>query len=307
MADKQYRIPSGNVLLNVRQWSMNLSPTVVLVHGYPDNSRVWDKVATGLAKDFHVVAYDVRGAGLSEAPPGKQDYHLALLSDDLKAVIDHVSPNLPVHLVGHDWGSIQSWESVTRPVLEHRIASFTSISGPCLDHIGFWMRDRMTSRNTLGWSQISRQLANSWYIGMFHVPMLAPWVWRLGLGKAWPALLEKSDGVSEQPNPTQMEDGIAGIQLYRANMMSCLFRPRERYSNVPVQLLIPDRDPFISTALFEDIQRWVPNLWQKKLHASHWVPLSDPKRIAAHIREFVEFNGNVTEQTPPDQAAIDCA
>ncbi len=44
-------------------------PTILLVHGFPDTSAVWDPVVDRLTDSFHVVRYDVRGAGLSDVPP----------------------------------------------------------------------------------------------------------------------------------------------------------------------------------------------------------------------------------------------
>ncbi|WP_197522084.1 TetR/AcrR family transcriptional regulator, partial [Mycobacterium gordonae] len=38
-------------------------PTVLAIHGYPDNHHVWDGVAELLCGRYNVVAYDVRGAG----------------------------------------------------------------------------------------------------------------------------------------------------------------------------------------------------------------------------------------------------
>ena len=38
-------------------------PTVLAIHGYPDNHHVWDGVAAQLSHTYNVVAYDVRGAG----------------------------------------------------------------------------------------------------------------------------------------------------------------------------------------------------------------------------------------------------
>ena len=111
-------------------------PAVLFVHGYPDNGDVWDAVAEALGDDYHLITYDVRGAGASSSPRGRQAYRLEELRDDLFAVIDALSPGRPVHLVGHDWGSIQAWEAVTEPGAEKRIASYTSLSGPCLDHVG---------------------------------------------------------------------------------------------------------------------------------------------------------------------------
>ena len=117
-------------------------PVVVAVHGYPDDHRVWDGVAAALSHRFRVVTYDVRGAGASQAPAGREGYDLDLLAADLRAVVDAVSPDEPVHLLAHDWGAIQTWHAVTGTALEGRVASFTSISGPCLDHVGLFLRRR---------------------------------------------------------------------------------------------------------------------------------------------------------------------
>ena len=64
------------------------STPLVLVHGYPDNLRVWDKVSAALSQEYLVIRYDVRGAGESDKPRKTRDYRLALLADDLQAVVD---------------------------------------------------------------------------------------------------------------------------------------------------------------------------------------------------------------------------
>ncbi|MEZ4287266.1 MAG: alpha/beta fold hydrolase [Polyangiales bacterium] len=133
---ERHRINSKGTSLMAYTCGDPSRPPVVLVHGYPDDHSVWDSVVAHLKKDFFVVTYDVRGAGASDHPERQRDYRLSVLSRDLVAVLDHVVPNRAVHLVGHDWGSIQSWESVTDPSLRDRFLSYTSLSGPCLDHVG---------------------------------------------------------------------------------------------------------------------------------------------------------------------------
>ena len=98
-------------------------PTIILVHGYPDNSCVWDGVVPLLAANWRVVTYDVRGCGESDVPAKVSDYRMAQLNADLKTIIDHVSPDEAVHVVGHDWGSIQSWNAMMDDDLKGR--SFT--------------------------------------------------------------------------------------------------------------------------------------------------------------------------------------
>ena len=132
---QQRTVARGSVTLSVLEAGERSRPTIVLVHGYPDTKEVWAPVIERLATDFHVVAYDVRGAGASSAPRGPAAYRLERLASDFAAVCDAVAPGERVHLVGHDWGGVQGWEFVTSPRFEGRIASFTTISGPALGHV----------------------------------------------------------------------------------------------------------------------------------------------------------------------------
>lgn len=288
-APRHETVQSGGVRLAVTRWGDPRRPTIVLVHGYPDSSHIWHPVAERLAADFHVVAYDVRGAGESDKPRGLRAYRLDRLRADFEAVISHVSPQHPVHLVAHDWGSIQSWESVTEPALKGRIASFTSCSGPCLDHMGHWFRRRLSRPTPKALWQVLSQSVRSWYIYFFHLPVLPGLLWRVGLSRLWPSLVRWTEGTRIGRNPTQLSDGQTGVQLYRANMFPRLWFPRERHAHAPVQVLVPTRDRYVSAALTEDLHHWVPLLWRREVDAGHWLIQSHPKEFAGAVRRFVRF------------------
>src|SRR5262245_31024474 len=49
-------------------------PPVLLMHGNPFSHLNWHKVAPALAREFTVVATDLRGYGDSEKPPGGDDH-----------------------------------------------------------------------------------------------------------------------------------------------------------------------------------------------------------------------------------------
>ncbi|HCO43687.1 MAG TPA: short chain dehydrogenase [Gammaproteobacteria bacterium] len=288
-ARKTRFVSSGSVRLAVHEWGESGRPTLLLVHGYPDSSRVWDATAALLCEHYHVVAYDVRGAGQSTAPEAVADYALDHLVADAAAVADAVSPDRPVHLVGHDWGSIQSWEAVTTETMRGRIASFTTISGPCLDHAGHWVRQRLRNGTPREFSRVASQLLHSWYIGLFHLPFAAPKAWEMGLDRLWPSLLEKLDGVAPHISETQREDGRHGIKLYRANVRKRLLEPGERRAEIPVQLIVPLRDRFVTPQLLDDLPQWAPALWRSEVDAGHWLPLSHPQLLAERIGSFVDF------------------
>lgn len=299
------RIPSGNIELYVREWGSKDHPTIVLIHGYPDSSHVWDRVVHLLAADYHVVAYDVRGAGKSDSPRRIRDYDLKHLAADFESVIDAVSPDRPVHLVAHDWGSIQSWESVTEPHLQKRIRSYTSISGPCLDHAGYWIAQRLKSGRPDQINKVANQIAHSWYVGAFHLPVLGPNLWKVGLDKLWPGLLSRIEGIAEPDiNPTQRADGSRGVSLYRANFSKRLLAPQQRRTDVPVQLVIPLRDRFVSTELFDDLPQWAPKLWRREVDAGHWLQTSHPELVARCVREFVDMHEGGKESVELKRARV---
>lgn len=283
-------VRNGPIRLNVRCWGDRSRPVLVLVHGFPDNSLIWTGIAERLMRRFYVVAPDVRGAGNSDIPARTRDYRMACLVEDLACVIDVVSPDHPVHLAGHDWGSIQCWEAVTTPLLQGCIASFTSISGPSLDHAAFWMqRSFRQPHDDARRQRVLNQLLHSWYIASFHLPLLPRLTWRLAFNK-WPArIAELNHALEAEQFPTQASDGLHGIKLYRANFLKRLLHPEGRWTDVPVQLVVPTDDIFVTPGLFDDLTGWAPKLWRRNVAAGHWVQLSHPDLIAGYLAEFTRL------------------
>ncbi|WP_371402239.1 alpha/beta fold hydrolase [Kribbella sp. NBC_00662] len=249
------------------------APTLICVHGYPDNAALWEPVAEHLTTDFHVVTYDVRGAGESDHPSVTSAYALDRLQDDFAAVLDHAAPDQSVHVLAHDWGSIQSWHFVTDPDLQARIVSFVSISGPSLDHAGYFLRRRNRAA--------VRQLLHSWYIVYFHLPWIPELGWRTGWAHRAFNRLEQQDAEDRR----SIGDYVNGMKLYRANVVPRLIRPEERRTDVPVLAVSPDADPFVTTPLQTDIARWAPDLTVKVVRGGHWMPRNDPGLVAELVRQ----------------------
>jgi NAD(P)-dependent dehydrogenase (short-subunit alcohol dehydrogenase family)/pimeloyl-ACP methyl ester carboxylesterase len=284
-------VTSGGVPLAVFSSGSVSDPTVLLVHGYPDTHEVWSSVAASLS-GFRVVSYDVRGAGQSGKPAGLAGYHLDRLADDLFAVADAVSPDQPVHVVGHDWGSVQAWHAVTDPRAADRIASFTTISGPCLDHAAYWYRRRLSRPTPRHLGQVFRQAAMSWYITAFQLPLVAPFAWRHGLARRWPAMLARGESVVAWdgfPAPTLADDAVHGISLYRANIRSRMRQPAARRTGIPVQVIALSRDHYLSESLVaDDLGQWAPNLTRRTIDATHWSALTEKgAAVAGMISAFV--------------------
>ncbi|MFD8949056.1 SDR family oxidoreductase [Streptomyces xanthophaeus] len=303
---RERRVSTGGVELCVVELGETDRPTVLLVHGYPDSKEVWSEVAERLAARFHVVLYDVRGHGRSTAPqPLRGGFTLEKLTDDFLAVADAVSPDRPVHLVGHDWGSVQGWEFATVARTEGRIASFTSMSGPSLDHFGHWIKKRMTRPTPRRAAQLLGQGAKSWYVYMLHTPVLPELAWRGPLGKRWPGILQRVEKVpaGDYPTASLPSDAAHGAWLYRDNVRPRLRRPRpDAYAHVPVQLITPTGDAFLSERLYDGLEQWAPDLLRRTLPAKHWVPRTRPDQLAAWITEFVTSREEPAVRAPEQKA-----
>jgi len=81
-------------------------PPLVLLHGFPQDWYEWRRVMPRLAERYTVVAVDLRGAGLSDAPP--DGYDAPTLAGDVAGLLDALDL-APAHVVGHDVGGIVAY------------------------------------------------------------------------------------------------------------------------------------------------------------------------------------------------------
>ncbi|HET6563491.1 MAG TPA: alpha/beta fold hydrolase [Marmoricola sp.] len=280
-------VRSGPVDLAVFEHGDHDGPTVLLVHGWPDTHHLWNGVAELLAADFRVVSYDTRGHGESTDPDAVEAFALEELAADLVAVADAVSPDRPVHLVGHDWGSVQGWEAVCEDGAEERFASFTSISGPNLDHLALWMRGVPSPRKAL---HLAAQAASSSYVWFFASPAAPPLFRRIATRDRWLGLLRRAEGAqlpTDRVAPTLVDDMVSGLRIYRANVRRGTRSPRERRTTVPVLQLVPTRDLAVRSASYEATPQWVDQVERRRVPYGHWVALSHPEVVATEVARFV--------------------
>jgi non-heme chloroperoxidase len=96
----------GGLLLHVREWGKADGPPILFIHGWSQNHLCWAKqYESALADEFRLVAYDLRGHGMSEAPLEPEQYtDSTLWADDVAEIITELALDRPV-LVGWSYGS----------------------------------------------------------------------------------------------------------------------------------------------------------------------------------------------------------
>ncbi|MFB8007458.1 SDR family oxidoreductase [Nocardia sp. NPDC058058] len=282
-------VRSGEFDIAVYEYGEPSAETIVLVHGWPDDNHLWDRVVPLLADRFHVVTYDTRGHGRSTRTDRTEDYRLEHFAADFFAVADAVSPDAPVHVLAHDWGSVEMWEAVCEPQAAERISSFTSVSGPNLDHMGAWMQKNV-ARGKL-WGPFT-QLLSSTYTGLFMTPVLPRVLLRpLGTEKVWSRFVGLMNDTSPENikfGPEFRRDFFDGMRIYRANIVQRVTGPRERRTEVPVQLVIARRDVAVRAAPYADTKEWAPNLYRREVGGGHWLPFSHPELLATSTIELID-------------------
>lgn len=96
-------IPVRGLRYHVRHWGDARAPKLFMLHGWMDVSASFQFVVDCLQRDWHVIAPDWRGFGLT-ANSGADCYWFADYLGDLDALLEHYAPGAPVALLGHSMG-----------------------------------------------------------------------------------------------------------------------------------------------------------------------------------------------------------
>jgi non-heme chloroperoxidase len=115
--------------LHVREWGKEDGQPIVFVHGWSQNHLCWAKqYESELSDELRLVAYDLRGHGMSEAPLEPEHYTDGRLwAEDLAAIIDELGLDRPV-LVGWSYGSFVICDYI-REHGQERIAAIEFVEG----------------------------------------------------------------------------------------------------------------------------------------------------------------------------------
>jgi pimeloyl-ACP methyl ester carboxylesterase len=119
----------GGLRLHVREWGRADGPPILLIHGLSQSHLCWARqYQSALADEFRLVAYDLRGHGMSEAPIEPEHYADGQLwADDVAAIVEQLGLDRAV-LVGWSYGGFVICDYL-RAHGQDRVAAIDFVAG----------------------------------------------------------------------------------------------------------------------------------------------------------------------------------
>ena len=93
-------------------WNDNQSTPILALHGWLDNAASFDCIAP-LLKNYHIVAVDLPGHGLSPHKPKGSRYHYLDYVNDVYEIIKYFG-----------WEKVSSWDTLWGQVYQHFMQEF---------------------------------------------------------------------------------------------------------------------------------------------------------------------------------------
>jgi pimeloyl-ACP methyl ester carboxylesterase len=257
-------------------------PPVVLLHGFPDDWRLWRHQIPALAEAGHrVLAPDLRGFGASARPGDVADYRIGRLVGDVAGLLDaHGIERADV--VGHDWGAGLAWSlALALPGRVRRLTVVSTGHAAAIAQAGI------------------EQRAQSWYMLWFLFPGVAEEVlpvddWAFFRALAWGGAprgsspdLDRQLALLERPGAL-----TAALAWYRANIDPARFVTGPsglRAVTCPTMGIWSTGDAFLSRAQMTGSQRYVDGPWRYEEidGVDHWVPVHAPQRLTELLVDFL--------------------
>lgn len=313
---KSYFVQStDNVRIHVYEVGDPNKPSLVFLHGFPDEMRLWSKQIEDLKKDYHILAIDMRGMGKSTQPTPNVNYHYEVpdLVNDLDAVIDHAIPNKPFSIIAHDWGGAVGWYYIDKSPKKHLVQRFIPISSPNFQHLYEFVARYAVHCNfwycTKDGKIAQKQKQSSAYIGFFLSPV-APeqFLWSgayldeftqafLGIDFFKQAMQTNGFPANDpylysRPNDEIFRSSTNGLRYYRANMTNpknVTWTKRSRTNRV--HLIWGESDNFLVPGTQKHTHEYFVKdcLFTQEVikDGEHWVQRQFPERVNQIIRRVL--------------------
>lgn len=248
---------------------------VVLLHGFPETAKSWEKVSKILNQNgFRTYAIEQRGYSPLARPQGRLAYRTTELVADVVAFIR--SLNQKVYLIGHDWGAAVAGDlTMSYPEL---IEHLTLVSVP---HKGAFIRAMFTSR----------QFFQSYYMALFQLPIIPEFLF-----SRVPMMTKKllaNSGMTPQQIEEFKEDFIHGgristaLNWYRGMPLTKAGNPFKKIE-VPSLYIWGKGDVALSRKGAELNKNYFSGEYKEYfMDATHWIPNQNPDELADYFLKAV--------------------
>lgn len=112
--------------LKLQHWSRSSRPKLLFLHGWMDCALSFQQVIDILPPIYDIYALNWRGFGGSDWQAHGY-YERMVMLQDLHAVLEHISPNTPIHIIGHSMGSMLATHYAS--LFPERVRSLTMAEG----------------------------------------------------------------------------------------------------------------------------------------------------------------------------------
>ncbi len=277
-----YIITNG---INLHYVTQGEGVLMLLLHGFPEFWYSWRHQIPEFARDYKVVALDLRGYNESDKPKQLEAYRMEELLKDVEGVIRGLGYESCI-LVGHDWGGAIAWSfAYAYPDLVDRLIVMN------LPHPAKFMEGLKTPQ----------QLLRSWYIFLFQLPWLPELLLQLNDYQAIKSIFAGTAIDKTAFSPTDIEGykdaaakrgALTAMLNYYRNIFQSLFndKPREwSILNIPTLMIWGEDDIALGKELTYGTEKLVNN-WQIKYipNCSHWVQQEQPQLVNQYMREFLQ-------------------
>lgn len=274
---------TNGLTYNLLEWGAGKPVTVVLVHGFLDLSWGWDEVPAILARDFHVVAPDLRGHGDTDWIGAGGYYHFYDYLADLDEVVNRVRPGPePVVMVGHSMGgSVACYWAGLRP---ERVRALISLEGigppeattPIPDRTARWIESWRLAR---GAAKLMPSLEEAAARLRKHDPLLDP---ARALALAARGTREVPGGVTWKHDPLHLTQGPYPYRVDVAQQFWNRVKAPVLYlEGSESRFRLADADTERRLAAFADVRRGVIS------GAGHMMQRHQPAAVATAIADHI--------------------
>ncbi|MBC8743753.1 alpha/beta hydrolase [Lactobacillus sp. Marseille-P7033] len=255
----------------------NSGDLVVLLHGFPESSLMWEPLMLKLANQgYRVIAPNQRGYSAGARPVGVQNYTMKLLAADVVALAQFFGFRQKFHLVGHDIGAVVGWTTAT--LYPQLLKSWTALSVPNWPAY-IWALDNDPVQKEKGHyvHTFQHKYIPELILRAFHYRVLR----KLWAGFPQATVDAYLDLFSEKSALT------AVVNWYRA----LLQLPQIQYKQVtvPTKFIWGNQDLAIARSGVERNRQYVSGPYQfVELDAGHWFMEFNQEEICRQIIENIE-------------------